>query len=342
MNTVFIPMDLLPMERVVPVSADYLEVLGTDRHDNVEKYLGPSYLAYRKNWSELPRTQTVGDYPLHLDVEAAAVCNLRCTMCQIPFDTMPSGLISIDLFKKIMDEIRLNKAELPSVKFNFRGEPTLHPRIAEFVRLAREAGIMDVQFNTNGTLLNEKLSRDLIAAGLVRIKFSLDSMDPSLYDAVRKGAHYEKTLERILEFIRIRNEMGSKFPSVMVQMVYMSMNQKELKDYIHFWEDKVNRIGISRYRSGNNEAGEDAQVKAPQQKERFPCPQLWQRMVILFDGTVLMCCGDHHSKNPIGDIKTRTIRDLWHSPELTAMRQLHREQRYDEIAACKDCQINCR
>lgn len=341
MNNIFIPLDQLPVGRVVPVSADYLEVLGTDRVDNVEKYLPPSYPAYRKNWSDRPLTMTVGDYPLHLDVEAAAVCNLRCTMCQIPFDTMPSGLISMELFRKIMDEIRTHKADLPSVKFNFRGEPTLHPQIAELVRLAREAGIMEVQFNTNGTMLTEKLSRDLISAGLVRIKFSLDSMDPSLYDAVRKGARFEKTLERILEFIRVRNEMGSKFPSIVVQMVYMSMNQKELKDYIRFWENKVNRIGISRYRSGNNESGEVAQVATSGQRKRFPCPQLWQRMVVLFDGTVLMCCGDHHSKNPIGNIRTRTIQELWHSQELTAMRQLHSAHRYDEIDACRDCQINC-
>jgi radical SAM protein with 4Fe4S-binding SPASM domain len=63
-------------------------------------------------------------------------------------------------------------------------------------------------------------------------------------------------------------------------------------------------------------------------------------MVVLFDGTVLMCCGDHHSKNPIGNVKTQTIRDLWHSPELKAMRRLHKEHRYDEISACKDCKIN--
>ncbi|MBL0059166.1 MAG: radical SAM protein [Elusimicrobia bacterium] len=342
MEKSFVPLGWLPQEHVVQISADYVEVLGTDRIDNVEKRLGPSYQAYRANWTSRPRSQIVGDYPLHLDVECTAVCNLRCTMCQIPFDTMPSGLISPGLFKKIMDEIKLSKADLPSVKFNFRGEPTLHPQIAEFVRLARESGIMDVQFNTNGTMLNEKLSKDLISAGLVRIKFSLDSMNPSLYNSVRKGADYKKTLGHILDFLRIRNELGSAFPSVMVQMVFMSMNQNELMDYIHFWQDKVNRIGISRYRSGNNESGEDAQVNVPVQTERFPCPQLWQRLVILFDGTVLMCCGDHHSKNPIGDIKTRSIRDIWHSPELSAMRRLHSEHRYDEIEACKGCQINCR
>ena len=110
---------------------------------------------------------------------------------------------------------------------------------------------------------------------------------------------------------------------------------------IRFWENKVNRIGISRYRSGNNESGEVAQVATSGQRKRFPCPQLWQRMVVLFDGTVLMCCGDHHSKNPIGNIRTRTIQELWHSQELTAMRQLHSAHRYDEIDACRDCQINC-
>ena len=247
-------LDKIDASRINRVSPDFFEVLGTDRVEDANKLLGEKFAAYRAAWQKNPKEHIVGDFPLHLDLETSNTCNLRCTMCQIPFGKMESGYMDIELYKKVLSEVKQHF--LPSVKFNFRGEPLMHPKIVEFVRLAKEAGVLEVQFNSNGALLTDELSRGLIEAGLDRIKFSVDGVTPEVYNSIRRGTTYDQTIPKIEKFIEIRNSLGRKLPSVQVQMVYMADNQQEALDYIKFWENKANRIGFSRYRSGENRVGE--------------------------------------------------------------------------------------
>lgn len=324
-------------DRINDVSPDYFEVLGTDRFENVNLLFGPAFVKYRKAWIDNPKNLIVGDFPLHLDVEITNTCNLRCEMCQIPFGRMEKGYMDIEIYKKIIKEAK--KYKLSSIKFNFRGEPLMHPNIVEFVKLAKEAKILEAQFNTNGSLLNDDLSKMLIDAGLDRIKFSVDSVTPGTYNLIRRGTTFEKTISKILKFIEIRDSLGKQLPSIQVQMVYMEPNKDEIRKYIRFWENKVNRIGFSRYRTSDNRLGKIGRAEYAI-GERFPCHQLWQRLVILWGGTVLMCCGDHNAKNPLGNIKDRSIVSIWKGAKLRKIRELHIKREYDKVEACAKCEVN--
>ena len=322
-------------DRVVVASPDYFEVKGTDTNEDTNRLLGKKYEAYRKAWIDNPKNKIVSEFPLHLDVESSNTCNLRCTMCQIPFGKMEAGYLRIDVFESILNQVK--EHFLPSMKFNFRGEPLMHPKIDKLVRMAKEAGVLEVQFNSNGALLTEGLGEKLIDAGLDRIKFSVDSLVPETYNLIRRGTDYDKTIGNILSFINMRNRLKKKMPIIQVQMVYMESNHKEILKYIEFWQDKVNRIGFSRYRSGNNRNAEERVGKVG---KRIPCPQLWQRMVVLWDGTVLMCCGDYNMKNPIGNIERQKLADIWKGTQLQHYRKLHLQHKFNEIDACRKCEIN--
>lgn len=322
--------------RLVKVSPEYCEILGTDRFEDTNREFGKRFLDYRKEWRENPKHFIVNKFPLHLDVELNNTCNLRCLMCQIPFSKMEKNFMGIDMLKKILDEAA--KYNLFSIKFNFRGEPLMHPQITEFIALAKTAGILEVQFNSNGTLLNKKLSQDLIEAGLDRIKFSVDSINPLIYNEFRRGANYRDTVHNISDFVKIRNRLKRKFPSVQVQMVVMKTNLQEMGNYVKFWENRVNRIGFSRYRSQNNLSGikenfQDKQIK-------IPCSQLWQRLVVTCDGTILMCCGDYLLRNPLGNININTLSEIWNSDKLNKIRSLHQEGKFEQIPVCRDCEVN--
>lgn len=323
-------------DRIRIISPDYFEILGTDQFEDTNKLMGEKFAAYRKAWQENPRKHITGNFPLHLDVESNNTCNLRCTMCQIPFGSMKPGYLEMDLFDKILEEVK--EHGLPSMKFNFRGEPLMHPKIAEFVKKVKDAGVLEAQFNSNGALMTEKIGRDLIEAGLDRIKFSIDSINPETYNSIRRGTTYDNTISRVISFIELRNSMRRKLPSIQVQMVYMESNHREAVKYVEFWQDKVNRIGFSRYRSGQNISGQRERVD--ELKTRIPCPQLWQRLVVLWDGTVLMCCGDYSIKNPLGNIKNEKLSDIWQGKTLEKYRKIHLEKRFDEIEACRNCEIN--
>src|SRR5262249_52610028 len=65
------------------------------------------------------------------------------------------------------------------------GEPTLNPRLVEYVRLAKRVGVPAVELQTNATRLAERgLARALAEAGLDRAMVSLHGSTAALSDAI--------------------------------------------------------------------------------------------------------------------------------------------------------------
>lgn len=141
------------------------------------------FLEYRRRWYEFPTNFIVGGFPIHLDIETTNVCNLRCPFCATTFKNWgpyKRGFLDLSLFERIIDEGADNG--LCSVKLSLRGEPLLHPDIAEMVAYAKKRDIIDIYFNTNGMLLTEEISKELIDAGLDIISVSFEGYAKDVYE----------------------------------------------------------------------------------------------------------------------------------------------------------------
>ena len=64
------------------------------------------YKQYRDNWSQFPKEQFVNDYPLLVDIELSALCNLSCPMCYTITDNFKEKVsarsMDFEMFKKII------------------------------------------------------------------------------------------------------------------------------------------------------------------------------------------------------------------------------------------------
>jgi cyclic pyranopterin phosphate synthase len=77
------------------------------------------------------------------------------------------------------------------------GEPLLRAGLEELIsRLVATEGIREVSMTTNGSLLPERALR-LKEAGLARVNVSLDSVDPSRFTELSRGARLEHTIAGI-------------------------------------------------------------------------------------------------------------------------------------------------
>lgn len=312
------------------IDSGHYQIPGTDKIDDGEKSFGQEYFVYRKKWQENPKKGIVGDFPLHLDIESTNNCNLKCTMCPRNWMREKIGYIDFSLFTKIIDEAA--KYHLSSIKLNYRGEPLMHPNLVKMVKYAKDKGVLEVQFNTNGVLLTEEKAEQLIDAGLNRIIFSFDGATKETYEKIRLGAKYETVVSNIKNLVRLRDQKGLKQPLVRVQMVKMPENKDEVESFIRMWTPIVNKVAVSSVIDW--EEGKDKKY------EHFVCPQLWQRLLICWNGEVRMCCGDWYGKSVLGDIKEKSIYDFWHGDKLNQARKLHSEGSFDKVPACADCEVN--
>lgn len=130
--------------------------------------------------------------PLHdLRISVIETCNFRCPYC-MPAEHVPDDDTVLERAQRLsFDEIeRTVRAFVALGVRKVRltgGEPLLRKHLPDLVaRLAAVPGIEDLALTTNGALLARQASA-LREAGLDRLTISIDSLDPSRFQALTGG-----------------------------------------------------------------------------------------------------------------------------------------------------------
>ena len=293
------------------------------------------FLDYRRRWHEYPANFIIGNFPIHLDIENTNACNLRCPFCATTFSNWGpyrKGFMDFSLFRRIIDEGAENG--LCSVKFSLRGEPMLHAKLCEMVRYAKEKGIIDVYFNTNATLLNEDKVNQLIDAGLDRISISFEGTTKEVYESYRVGAKYDDVLAKVKKLKLIRDRWGVSYPQIRVQTVLLPELKESFPRYVEFWQGIADEVA---YLDSRHETPDDDHRELVAD---WACPFLWQRMAILWDGTILPCLMHGVSDFElmvVGNVKDVSIKDAWLSKRADSYRELHKTGQAHKLEACDRC-----
>lgn len=302
---------------------------------------GRVYDEYRRKWHEYPEKQHLSPFPLHLDLDVTNACNLRCKMCartiMIEKGNMPDvGFMDFDFVKHLIDEGA--SQGLASIKFSFQGEPLLHPKIVEIVAYAKKAGIIDTMFNTNGMLLTPEMSEALLDAGLDNIFFSIDSAYKENYESIRVGANYDKVVENILNFIHLRKVMKKHAVQIGVSMVVMEENKDEVDAFIRQWSNIVDTVnwGLDQHFVLKEKPERISNMKT--KPDIFCCSQLWQRLIVNWDGECLPCCLDVERDLLVGNAHNSSLQQIWlNSPLYKLLRDAHSSGCYWDIERCARC-----
>jgi len=294
-----------------------------------------AFLKYRERWHEYPTNFIVSEFPMHLDIETTNACNLRCPFCATTFKNWgpyKKGFLDFALFERIIDEGIDNG--LCSVKLSFRGEPLLHPDIAKMISYAKKRGIIDIYFNTNATLLDKDRINQLIDSGLDRISISFEGINKEIYEKYRVGAEYEAVVGNIKRLRHIRDNKKSIYPQIRIQTILYPELKEEFSIYVKFWQEFADEVAYL-----------DTRHEKPDDEHKgliadWACPFLWQRMAILWDGTLLPCLMhgiDDFSFMSLGNVKEVHIKEMWRAEKISEYRQLHQSGQAHKLEACERC-----
>ena len=288
------------------------------------------FIEYRRKWEEWPVIFNIENFPLFIDIEVTNTCNLRCPFCSttISGSKNKKGFISKENVEKIIDEGYDNG--LYGVKFNVRGEPLLHKDICDFVKYAKKKGLIDVYFNTNALLLTEEISYKLIEAELDRISISFEGYTKEVYEKNRVGSNYEKILNNVEKLQLAKCKLNVDYPKVRIQTINIK-NEFSVEKYKEFWKDKVDEVAFLDYK--------DMDVKNKGKVSSWICPQLWQRMAVLWDGTISPCNHDDECLISLGNIDDVSIEECWNSNKIMKLRDIHKKGVSHRIRACDGCYL---
>jgi len=278
-----------------------------------------------------------GYAPLCIDVETAAICDLACEFCYREALATPDKIISRKMFYKIVDQA----AELgvPSMKLNWRGEPLMNSKLPEMIAYAKSKGIIEVIINTNATHLSEKMGKKLIDAGLDFMIYSFDGGTKETYEKMRPGRFRKNTFDsvyqNIVNFSKLREKMGAKFPRTKIQMILTEDTYDEQDQFFDLFSDCVDEVTVTQYSERGGEI-EDLNEKDRERYEelcdklnfpkgtpymrqsdgniylsdsRSPCEQPFQRILFTYDGRAAMCCFDWGAMHPVGYVDSMCFHD---------------------------------
>ena len=272
------------------------------------------------------------------NIEPTSACNLRCTICSLD-DSRRKGLMDMTLYEKLLGEAA--RMRVTEIRLFLAGEPLIHPRIAEMVRMAADRGFR-TSIHTNATHLTRELSRDLIEARLAYLSFSFDGDNREEYERIRFPAKFDKVLGNILGFLETKKALGSRTPHTTFQSVRpfdpgrngpTPLSPEFMAQFDGLPLDHV------RLLTPHNWAGEVSDVPGarPPGTRYVQCRTAWESMSIGWDGRVLNCCGDLNGKVVLGDLKKQTAEEVWRGPLRELRRALANKERLSSLTLCNRC-----
>ncbi len=252
----------------------------------------------------------------HIEFSINGTCNRRCFFCpRVDPKKYPNISKSLDMnvFKNMLND-------LVKVKFNGRisfsgfGEPLLTKHLVEYVTLIKEKlNNVYVEITTNGDVLlsknGPKRLKELFDNGLTNAKVSL-------YD----GPEQIEPMEKIKKDLKLSDEQ------FIIRKRYLGPDES-------FGLTISNRAGSVELK---NEVFEVAALKEPLKQ---PCYFPFYKMMIDYNGDVLICSNDWKKEAPVGNISKESILDIWVSEEFMNIRKkLSKSDR--NYKPCMTCDVN--
>ena len=244
-----------------------------------------------------------------------------------------------ELFEKIISELSEHRDKLKVLSLHFLGEPLMDPMIFERVRQAKDAGIKEVQFNTNAQLLDEERAENLLKSGIDAVTFSLGGLEPETQEDRRVGTRLNTVEKNIDYFIRLAHAhtLSGKRPKFIIYTIKYSSKDRAWQPIVRKYKGRVDSIAVVNQ---NNWGGRIVNTEREQNLTscRIPCPLIFSTMTINVNGRVNLCCLDYADREIMGDLHRESIYEVWNG-KMEQYRMLHMNNQLETIPFCKECSL---
>ena len=157
------------------------------------------------------------------------VCNLRCIYCLAEERKESFGTLSLDDYRKLLDEILTIRAGIEIVFTG--GEPLMSPLTLQVAKYAKALGFR-CKLMTNATLINEK-NVDEIAELFENVKISVDGSSAETHDFYRGKGSFDKTMNAI-------SLLQSRGVEIILAMVVTRQNMTDVSATSKKWGNLMN------------------------------------------------------------------------------------------------------
>ncbi len=282
------------------------------------------------------------DFPRFFEIQTASYCNAQCVICphRETAREFPQGVMSDALLESILRQIGERSHWGIRIIPYLNNEPFLDdkfiPRLKLINQLCPEA---EVEVSTNLSRLDERARRGLAGCDLKELRMSVFGFSKQTHQRAMPGLDWQ-TVKRNLDGVagdkRLRAHIGQLS---LVMISYPGLTEADVKRARKYC---ANRFIKFEYWGFLDRSGNVAAFKNDLPAERAGgCEQNrpLERMHILYDGKVALCCMDWRRQHILGDLTRQSIAAVWRSPAYTRIRkQIYSAPDTKELL-CNKCKL---
>nr|MBC8444281.1 radical SAM protein [Candidatus Woesearchaeota archaeon] len=216
-------------------------------------------------------------------------------------------------------------------------EPFLCKNLMDFVDYAHKKGIIDILISTNATVFNQEWARKILDSGVTQIFFSIDAATKETYNRIRRGANWDKVMDNIDYFLNLKKKLNRKLPLTRVNFCRQPLNVEEAEQFVLQWQHKVDRIVLQTSYDKEIFKKFDYEIKTERIRKGFTCAQLWQRLVVRYDGKIYPCANFYEGAFEPGDLNKTSIKEYWNEKIHKGLMASHESGKYHTVPACYAC-----
>ena len=284
-------------------------------------------------------------FPRLVDIEPTSACNFRCVFCPTGNRSIvrTTGFMDQRTFYSILSECAPH--ETP-IRFIGWGEPLLHPNIVTWIKACTEVGVVS-HINTNGSSLDDEMIDALFESGLSSIKISFQGADKATFLEMRKTDFFDELMTVIERIGKIRGD--SVLPYIAVSTSTTDEPDDMVDKFRARLESLVDHVSIGKtvfgfmdLKSARLKPDEIARYEKLAELEKGtlrhpdPCPEVYDKISIHWDGTGHVCCNDFDGLTNLGAVGEQTLSEMWLAQQMKEYRERLAKKEYTG-KLCSNC-----
>lgn len=271
-----------------------------------------------------------------IGIETGAVCNRRCYFCPNAYAERPDEWMPDEVFDKIVSDLAKLRYD-GRVEFYIYNEPTRDPRLLKLISKVRgrlpKACLM---INTNGDYFKKR-------GDIVRLfEVGLNQLQINVYNAAEQAGKATSTAKGAKSSQARFDKLQSWIDAIPGVSQTASLYQKippsrRAAKVVKKWGGGEAKGGVNHIsnRSGNIP---DLKPLLDEPMERG-CTKPFRFLNINWMGDAILCCNDYHGETTVGNVRERSLEDLWNDGVLQVYR-LKLQNKDRDLFFCAGCDFD--
>lgn len=267
-----------------------------------------------------------------LTIENTNLCPANCTICPREQYTQDLGIMDMNLFKKIINQLA-QQENVDTVDIGGFGEPFADKLLFERCEYIRQRLPKAKIFTSSNCYLMTPDKYDEVVKYIDALKISVYGVTKETFERCHRGrVTFEQTYDNVLGLLE-----RDKKPYTIGLLTITEDNEHEKDAWLEFWEPKLDEVYIWL---PHNFGGTRNYRTIDRTKQQSCGRPVNGPLYVHLDGTVSMCCLDINKKLKIGDMNTQTIPEIFNSEAYKRIKHKHKVGDFSDLLCENCCQTN--